>query len=214
MENSMSTEAQTPTTRNSNFVRIAGIILAALALIAAGVLIGWFISARTVPANYGYGWMMRGGAAPFQTDPQYAYGPGMMGGRGMMGGWNGGPDYGRGGMMGGYGYGPGMMGGWGEGYGPMAEYHDLMVETLAGELGLTADELQAEFEAGKTIWQIAEAQGLSDEELLAAMSAAREVMVNQALEDGAITQEQADWMLSHDIGQCPGWGGWDDADDQ
>src|SRR5574341_831666 len=175
MENSMSTEAQTPTTRNSNFVRIAGIILAALALIAAGVL---------------------------------------MGGRGMMGGWNGGPDYGRGGMMGGYGYGPGMMGGWGEGYGPMAEYHDLMVETLAGELGLTADELQAEFEAGKTIWQIAEAQGLSDEELLAAMSAAREVMVNQALEDGAITQEQADWMLSHDIGQCPGWGGWDDADDQ
>jgi hypothetical protein len=107
-----------------------------------------------------------------------------------------------------------MMGGWGQEYGPMAEYHDLMIATLAEQLGMTSEELQAEFDAGKTIWQVADEQGLSDEELLDAMQVAREAMVNQALEDGAITQEQADWMLSHDIGQCPGWGGWADDTDE
>jgi len=46
-----------------------------------------------------------------QTDPPYAYGPGMMGGCGM------GP-----GMMGGCGMGPGMKGGYGMGPGMMGDY--------------------------------------------------------------------------------------------
>ena len=63
-----------------------------------------------------------GGTAPAlqaeQPNPQYPYGPGMMGGYGMgpgmMGGYGMGP-----GMMGGYGMGPGMMGGYGMGPGMM-----------------------------------------------------------------------------------------------
>jgi len=56
-----------------------------------------------------------------QTDPPYAYGPGMMGGCGMGPGMMGGGGMGPG-MMGGCGMGPGMKGGYGMGPGMMGDY--------------------------------------------------------------------------------------------
>jgi len=65
-------------------------------------------------------------------------------------------------------------------------------EWLAEQLGLTADELQAELEAGKTIAELAEEKGV---DLDAARIEGMKERIQQAVEDGTMTQEQADWML-------------------
>jgi Spy/CpxP family protein refolding chaperone len=117
---------------------------------------------------------------PSPDNPNGAYGPGMMrgwGGRGMMNG-------------------PGMMGGdWANGsYGPM---HAYMLPALAEALDLAPEDLQARIDAGESPWQIAQAQGLSDEEVSALLSEAHAKALQSAVEAGAITQEQADWMQDH-----------------
>ncbi len=100
-------------------------------------------------------------------------------------GWHGG---GRG--MGGFG-----RGGFGWAGGGMWT----MFDTAAEALGLTPEELFAELRAGKSPAEIAEEQGVDVEALYDAMNAARgEAMqqaLQQAVEDGRLTQEQADQML-------------------
>jgi len=95
------------------------------------------------------------------------------------------------------GQGAGMMGGYrgaarGSGTGPM---HTYMVEAYAQALGLSVEEVQAQFEAGKTLWQIAADQGLSDEEVQSVMIEARTAALNAMVADGVLTQAQADLML-------------------
>ena len=128
------------------------------------------------------------------------YGGGMLGrGAGMMG---------RGG---------GMMGRSNQGtegqYGPMHEY---MVGAMAEALGMTDEELDAELAAGKTMWQVAEAKGLSLEDFQKLMIDARTAAFEKMVADGVMTQEQADWMLSRmqgmwgqggALGGCPMHGG-------
>jgi ribosomal protein S20 len=65
-------------------------------------------------------------------------------------------------------------------------------EWLAEQLGMTVDELQAELEAGKTIAELAEEKGV---DLEAAQIEAMKERIQQAVEDGTISQKQADWML-------------------
>jgi hypothetical protein len=65
-------------------------------------------------------------------------------------------------------------------------------EWLAEQFGMTVDELQAELEAGKTIDELAEEKGV---DLDAARIEAMKERIQQAVEDGTISQEQADWML-------------------
>lgn len=106
-------------------------------------------------------------------------------GRGMMGGW------GRG-MMGG-----GMMGGaWGgrNVYGAM---HDTMVKSLADKVGLTPEEVQKRLDDGESLWQIAQSNGLSDEDTRKLMLEAHDAALAKAVADGQITQSQADWMDQH-----------------
>jgi hypothetical protein len=103
--------------------------------------------------------------------------------------WNG-----RGGGMMGGAYPGGMMRGWnrsGE-YGPL---HTYMVDALAEKLGMTSQQLQDELTAGKTIWQVAQEQGLTEAEIRTAMSEAARQAVDKMVADGVITQQQADWML-------------------
>ncbi len=120
--------------------------------------------------------------------------------------------WGPGGMMGG---GYGMMGGFAQNGDTawMQNMHQWMTTTgarsvhnlvwggLAEALGLTQDELNAELAAGKTLAQIAEAQGVSQEQLAAALEASVKTGLDQAVADGALTQEQANWMLSHMAGR-------------
>ncbi len=110
------------------------------------------------------------------------------------------------------GFGPaGMMGGrWtGGGYGPM---HESMVAAMAEALNLTEEQLESRLADGETMAQIAEAQGLSPEELQAAMTEASQSAIRDAVDQGLLTQEQADWMQQRmqggwGAGGCPGMGG-------
>jgi len=74
-----------------------------------------------------------------------------------------------------------------------------MFDTAAEALGMTPEELFAELRAGKSPAEIAEEQGVEIETVYDAVSAARsEVMqqaIEQAVEDGRLSQEQADWLL-------------------
>jgi uncharacterized membrane protein len=74
-----------------------------------------------------------------------------------------------------------------------------MFDTAAEALGLTPEEFFAELHAGKTLEEIAEAQGVELEAVQEAMNVARanamRDAIEQAVEDERITQEQADWLL-------------------
>jgi Spy/CpxP family protein refolding chaperone len=105
-----------------------------------------------------------------RNTPPTPYGPGMMGGQG-------------GGMMGGFRS--------DDGYGPM---HDAMEEAMAGALGITEEELEERFAAGDTAWTIAQEKGLTQEEFTQWMTEARSQAFAKLVDEGVLTQEQADWM--------------------
>ena len=119
-------------------------------------------------------------------------------------GWHGGGfgQHGGGHGMGGFG-GRGMGGFAWSGSGPWT-----MFDTAAGALGMTPEEFFAELRAGKSPAEIAEEKGVEMEVMHDAMNVARgEAMkqaIGQAVEDGRMNQEQADWMLQ---GIEQGWGG-------
>lgn len=111
-------------------------------------------------------------------------------GRGMLDGYHG---YGRG-MMGGYGLmGPGMMG-WNGADGPM---HEAMIAALADALGASPEEVEARHDAGETLWDIAAAYGLNAEEIQELMFTAHDAALEEAVEEGWLPQEQAEWMDEH-----------------
>ncbi|RPI27022.1 MAG: LysM peptidoglycan-binding domain-containing protein, partial [Chloroflexota bacterium] len=73
-------------------------------------------------------------------------------------------------------------------------------------------ELQSRLTSGETMWQIAQDQGLSEDEFVQAMTDAHAEALEKAVAEGVITQEQADWMSQHmsqmgtaGFGACPGW---------
>ncbi len=106
---------------------------------------------------------------------------------------------------GGYGY--GMMGsGWNM---PQA-----MWEAAAKTLGLTTDQLAAEFRAGKTLSQVAKEHNVEMATLQKAVTDAQKATLDKGVADGWLTQKQADLMLDHmndmwqafgDSGFGPGW---------
>ena len=88
--------------------------------------------------------------------------------------------------------GPGMFG-WGGG----GQW--TMFDTAAEALGLTPEGLFTELHAGKSLEEIAGEQGVEMEAvqdaLKAAQAEARRQAIEQAVEDGKMSQEQADWLL-------------------
>jgi len=97
--------------------------------------------------------------------------------------------------------------------GPLHEYK---VQAMAEALGLTVDQVEERLAAGETMWQIAQAQGMTLEAFQTKMVEVAKNAINLALTDGKITQTQADWMLSrvermgtNGFGpeNCPGMGG-------
>lgn len=97
--------------------------------------------------------------------------------------------------------------------GPLHEYK---VQALAEAFGLTVDQVEERLATGETMWQIAQAQGMTLEAFQDKMVEAAKNAINLALADGKITQIQADRMLSrvermkaNGFGpeNCPGRGG-------
>ena len=101
----------------------------------------------------------------------------------------------------GAGSGLGLGRGWGRGFGLGGGFgHFWAVFDAAAEaLGLTPEQLFSELRSGKTLEEIAEARGVDIQEVYDAMQAARvqemKEAIQQAVQDGRITQEQADWLL-------------------
>ena len=74
--------------------------------------------------------------------------------------------------------------------------HDVMSAAIADALGLSIEELEAMHENGESLWALAEGQGLTMEELQLKMTEARENAFQQAVDEGLISQEQAEQMLN------------------
>jgi len=68
-------------------------------------------------------------------------------------------------------------------------------EELTGLLGMTADELQAERLAGKSLAEIAKSKGVTVDQVVDAMMATKKANLDQLVANGKLTQEQADFML-------------------
>ncbi|MCP4358973.1 MAG: hypothetical protein GY796_13215 [Chloroflexi bacterium] len=82
------------------------------------------------------------------------------------------------------------------GFEPLLQREEITA-VIAETLGITVEELEAAHDEGKTLTDLAEEQGIEMETVQAAIQEAHEAAVLQAVEDGTITQEQADWMLEH-----------------
>lgn len=70
------------------------------------------------------------------------------------------------------------------------------LEVAATALGMTADELRTELEAGTSIAQVAADKGVAVETVTAALKADLQTRLAQAVTDGKITQAQADERLA------------------
>ena len=91
----------------------------------------------------------------------------------------------------------------GHGNGALVESGE-MHEAIAGALGISVEELEAAQAEGTPLFALAEERGVEMETVRAAMEAVREEAIDQALADGEITQEQADWLRSRPaFGQGP-----------
>ena len=73
------------------------------------------------------------------------------------------------------------------------------LEAAAEALDMTIEELTTALKSGKTLEQIAEDAGVDFEDVQTAIQAAHATQmrerIQQAVEDGTITQENADWLL-------------------
>lgn len=88
-------------------------------------------------------------------------------------------------------FGHGMRGG-----GFMGVDREAMHAQIAEALGLSTDEFEAALAEGKTPYTLAQELGVDFAEVQAAMQEAHAGALAQAVADGKITQERADWILS------------------
>lgn len=77
----------------------------------------------------------------------------------------------------------------------MGTLHEYMEKALAEKLGIPLATVEAQFDAGKTLYQIALDNGIAQADLPAFLLDVRTKAINAAVADGVITQAQADRML-------------------
>ncbi len=103
---------------------------------------------------------------------------------------------------------PGGGLGFGRGFGLMGGGNWSTFDAAAEALELTPDQLFTELHSGKTLSDLATEKGVDLQAVQDAMAAARKEAMQQAIEqavaDGQISREQADWMLQ---GLEQGWMG-------
>ncbi len=91
----------------------------------------------------------------------------------------------------------GHHGGRGFGFGPALGGRGVIVGELARALGVTRAELREQLRDGKTIAEIAEAEGKSLADVRTALRAAARTRIDKAVADGDLTRRQADRLLEH-----------------
>ena len=90
--------------------------------------------------------------------------------------------------------------------GPHLELGGAILEATADALGLTEDQLLQRLRRGRTLGQIADAQGKAIADVRAAAQAAAKRELDEAVQDGRLTQSQADELLDRiadDIARFP-----------
>lgn len=94
---------------------------------------------------------------------------------------------------------PGGQPAWGHGCGMWGKGGWGAFDAVAEALGLTPEQLFSELHAGKSLTDLAQEKGVDLQTVYDAMAAARKESMRQAIEqavtDGRISREQADWML-------------------
>lgn len=171
---------------------IIGVVVALILFAAAGA--AGFFWGRASNTMFGYApFGMMGyrdqyyaGRGGMMNNNRYAYNTpryGMMDGRGMMG----------------FGFDDDQDG----------FLHDEITSALAGKLGISASDLQARLDKGESFYQIAESQGFTGDKYTTLMTEAHASALDQAVKDGKITQEQADWMKQRGGWMFGGRGGFD-----
>jgi hypothetical protein len=83
-----------------------------------------------------------------------------------------------------------------EAWGRVCQGAGVISDAVSELLGLTPEEIHAQRAEGKTLSEIADEEGVTDQELIDAIVAGREAAIAQAVKDGRMTQAQADWMLA------------------
>jgi hypothetical protein len=98
----------------------------------------------------------------------------------------------------------GTRGGYGNGTGVPIERNinldglldDAMASFIAEELGITVDALKTREAAGESLVEIGISLGFDQQAILALHEEARLAALTQAVVDGLISQEDADWLIS------------------
>ena len=85
-----------------------------------------------------------------------------------------------------------------------ADMEETMHAAIADALGMTEADFEAAMESGKTMFDIAAEQGVDVNTVWDTMQSARDDAMQQAVDDGTITQEQADWMAQRGSGMMRG----------
>jgi len=68
-------------------------------------------------------------------------------------------------------------------------------DEVATLLGMTAEEIQAERQAGKSLAEIAASKGVSEDKLISTILDAKKVQLDALVADGKLSQAQADLMI-------------------
>ena len=84
--------------------------------------------------------------------------------------------------------------------------HDYMEKALADKLGVPLATIEAQFDAGKTLYQIALDNGIAQADVPALLLEVRSTAIKAAVSAGVITQAQADRMLQQSGGYGMGQG--------
>jgi hypothetical protein len=82
--------------------------------------------------------------------------------------------------------------------------HDYMIAAYADQLNISAADLEARLNSGETISQIAFSEGLTFEQFRSLMFENRAQAIEQAVNNGELTQAQAEWMNQRGAGQMAG----------
>ena len=110
------------------------------------------------------------------------------------------------------GYGPGMMGDRGGmmgGRGGNGVMHNYVEQALADKLGMTEAQVEEQFSAGKSMYQIALDKGTAEADVAAFLTEVHKTAFTKAVADGVMTQARADLMLKNmtdrgfDPANCP-----------
>ena len=88
----------------------------------------------------------------------------------------------------------------------MGWMHEYVEQALASKLGLTEEQVEEQFAAGKTMYQIALENGIEQEDILTFMNEVHKEAFANAVKDGVMTQAQADWMLQRMQNRGYGYG--------